>query len=78
MAKAASIPVMATTLTIGPKKNSKEINALGLEMAESYRLAFLEADFKKRDGFLKSLQKSRSLGLYRQDYCGCRFSMPRR
>jgi predicted adenine nucleotide alpha hydrolase (AANH) superfamily ATPase len=77
-AKAASIPVMATTLTVGPRKNSKQINRLGTEWAESYGIVFVEADFKKQDGFLKSVQISKSLGIYRQAYCGCCFSMPER
>lgn len=76
-AKAASLKAFATSLTVGPQKKSIEINRLGSEVSESYGITFLEADFKKRDGFLKSLQKSKQLGLYRQNYCGCRYSMRR-
>ncbi len=74
-AKRASVSAFATTLTIGPQKNSAQINALGSDLSTSYGLFFLEADFKKKDGFLKSVQKSKEMGLYRQDYCGCRYSM---
>ena len=56
-------------------KNIGKINALGTELSRSYDISFLEADFKKKDGFLKSVQKSKDLGLYRQDYCGCCYSM---
>jgi predicted adenine nucleotide alpha hydrolase (AANH) superfamily ATPase len=77
VARAASIETFATTLTISPSKNSRMINSLGADLAGSCRVSFLEADFKKKDGFLKSVQKSRELGLYRQDYCGCCYSMRR-
>jgi len=75
MARAASITAFATTLTISPRKNSRMINALGADLARSYDISFLDADFKKKDGFLKSVQKSKDLGLYRQAYCGCCHSM---
>jgi hypothetical protein len=75
MAKTASIDTFATTLSIGPSKNSRKINEIGVDLSKRYELSFLEADFKKRDGFLKSVQISKALGLYRQDYCGCCFSM---
>jgi predicted adenine nucleotide alpha hydrolase (AANH) superfamily ATPase len=75
MAEAASMQAFATTLTISPRKNSSKINKIGSNLSRSYGIPFLEADFKKRDGFVKSVQKSKELGLYRQDYCGCCFSM---
>jgi predicted adenine nucleotide alpha hydrolase (AANH) superfamily ATPase len=75
VAKSASLTAFATTLTISPRKNSDLINALGTDLSRSYDISFLEADFKKKDGFLKSVQKSKDLGLYRQDYCGCCYSM---
>jgi len=75
MAKSASVTAFATTLTISPMKNSRKINALGADLSKSLGISFLEADFKKKDGFLKSVQKSKGLGLYRQDYCGCCYSM---
>jgi len=73
-ARAASLSHFATTLTIGPRKDSGRINALGGEIALRYGLAYHGRDFKKQDGFRKSVEKSRQLGLYRQRSCGCRFS----
>ncbi len=78
MAKSACLGTFGTTLTISPRKNSKKINQLGSDLAGKAGLSFLEADFKKKDGFLKSVQKSKDLELYRQDYCGCCFSMAAR
>ena len=63
VAKATSMTAFATTLTISPRKNSHKINALGTELSKSYDISFLEADFKKKDGFIKSVQKSKDLGL---------------
>lgn len=64
----------ATTLTVSPHKNAKLINEIGNKIANQYGVNYLESDFKKKDGFLRSINKSKELGLYRQDYCGCSFS----
>lgn len=64
----------ATTLTVSPHKNAKLINEIGNKIATKYNVNYLESDFKKKDGFLRSINKSKELGLYRQDYCGCSFS----
>lgn len=64
----------ATTLTVSPHKNAKLINEIGNKMGEKYNVQYLESDFKKKDGFLRSIRMSKELGLYRQDYCGCSFS----
>ena len=64
----------ATTLTVSPHKNAKIINEIGNKIATKYGVNYLESDFKKKDGFLRSINKSKELGLYRQDYCGCSFS----
>ena len=64
----------ATTLTVSPHKNAKLINEIGNKIATKYNVDYLESDFKKKDGFLRSINKSKELGLYRQDYCGCSFS----
>lgn len=64
-----------TTLSISPHKKADAINAIGLEVASQFGLEFYAADFKKKDGFTKSLRLSREAGLYRQDYCGCEFSL---
>lgn len=65
----------ATTLTISPHKNMETIHAVGRSVATEYGLNFLDTDFRKDDGFRKSCLQSRQLGLYRQRYCGCMFSM---
>jgi epoxyqueuosine reductase len=74
-AQRASIPCFATTLTVSPHKDSRVIHQIGKELAGRYGRVFLSEDFKKENGFHKSVQKSRELGLYRQKYCGCRFSI---
>jgi len=65
---------LATTLTIAPMKKAAAINPIGREAAVRYDLVFVEADWKKRDGFKHSIELSQDLGLYRQNYCGCEFS----
>lgn len=60
-----------TTLTVSPHKNSKLINELGLEIDET---KYLISDFKKQEGYKKSIELSKKYELYRQDYCGCLFS----
>jgi len=64
-----------TVLSISPHKNAEWINHLGLEMAENQPIKFLPADFKKANGYLRSLELSREYNLYRQNYCGCEFSV---
>ncbi|MFH1511530.1 MAG: epoxyqueuosine reductase QueH [Candidatus Woesearchaeota archaeon] len=66
--------IFATTLTTSPHKDSKKINKIGKHFAEEYGIEFVQADFKKQDGFLKSNKMSKEMGIYRQSYCGCRFS----
>jgi predicted adenine nucleotide alpha hydrolase (AANH) superfamily ATPase len=62
-------------LSISPYKNSAVINKVGREIADKYEIRFLEKDFKADDGFGKSCRLSKELGLYRQNYCGCEFSI---
>ncbi len=64
----------ATTLTVSPHKNAAAVNAAGLAAAAEYGCRYLESDFKKCGGFQRSLQLSAKHSLYRQNYCGCRFS----
>ena len=64
----------ATTLTVSPHKNAPLINEVGNKMGDKYRVQYLESDFKKKDGYLRSIRLSKALGLYRQDYCGCSYS----
>jgi epoxyqueuosine reductase len=74
-AQRASIPFFTTTLSVSPHKDSRVIQGIGKELARKYGRVFLSEDFSKENGFHKSVQKSRELGLYRQKYCGCRFSI---
>jgi len=69
--------VFAATLTVSPHKSAKLINELGAAAAGKEGLEFLAEDFKKRDGFRRSVELSREHDLYRQNYCGCRHSMRR-
>ena len=73
-AREAAIPSVTTTLTVGPRKNSRLIHEIGVGLSARYGVAFLDYDFKKRDGFKKSVEKSARLGLYRQQWCGCEYS----
>ncbi len=61
----------ATTLTVSPHKNAQLINEIGQALGEKYGVQWLPSDFKKRDGYLRSIRLSKEYGLYRQEYCGC-------
>lgn len=63
-----------TTLSVSPHKDAGRINAIGQELAAQYGVRHLPSEFKKRDGYKRSLVLSGEYGLYRQDYCGCEFS----
>ncbi len=63
-----------TTLSISPHKDSNMINAIGAELENKYNIKYLYADFKKRNGYKRSLEYSDEFEMYRQDYCGCIFS----
>ena len=63
-----------TTLTISPLKNAKEINRIGFELQEQYGIQYLPSDFKKKNGYKRSIELSAQYDLYRQNYCGCIFS----
>ncbi len=64
-----------TTLSISPHKDAAKLNETGLLLAKAYGVEYLISDFKKKNGYLRSLEISAQLGLYRQEYCGCRYSM---
>jgi len=68
-------PVFTTVLTVSPHKDADLINRLGQEAATAHGVEYLAGNFKKKDGFKRSLELSREYGLYRQNYCGCTFSM---
>lgn len=65
---------LATTLPVSPHKNQQLINQLGRQQAQQLGLCFVAEDFRKRGGFQRSLELSEKWGLYRQNYCGCRYS----
>ncbi|MBC5580206.1 epoxyqueuosine reductase QueH [Anaerofilum sp. BX8] len=73
-AKEGGFDWFTTTLTISPLKNAARLNQIGAELAEEYGVRFLPSDFKKREGYKRSIELSKEYGLYRQDYCGCAFS----
>lgn len=67
-----------TTLSISPYKNAPKLNEIGEELAEKYGVKHLPSDFKKKNGYKRSVELSAEYGLYRQDYCGCVFSKKER
>ena len=74
-AKENNFDGFTTVLTISPHKNSAIINKFGKELSEKYDICFLEENFKKNEGFKRSLVLSKNYNLYRQSYCGCKFSI---
>ncbi len=78
IAKANGFDYFTTTLSISPLKNSAKLNEIGLKLAEEYGVQYLTSDFKKKNGYKRSVELSAEYGLYRQDYCGCEFSMRQR
>ena len=73
-AKEKGFDYFCTTLSLSPHKNADWINELGEEYGKQYGVNFLPSDFKKKGGYPRSIQLSKDYGLYRQDFCGCRFS----
>jgi len=68
------LPAFTTIMSISPWKKADVLNRIGRSTGRKYGLRFLEADFKKKNGFQKSVETSRRYGLYRQNYCGCIYS----
>lgn len=77
-AKEARADFFTTTLTISPLKNAGKINEIGERLAAEYGVPFLPSDFKKKNGYKRSVELSKEYDLYRQDYCGCIFSRQER
>ena len=75
VAKKKGFQYFATSLSISPHKDAKVINNLGRALAKKYGLNFLAEDWKKNEGFKKAMEFSREKGFYRQNYCGCEFSI---
>ena len=74
IAKETSFDYFGTTLSISPYKNSRVLNKIGTELETKYKVSYLYADFKKKNGYQRSIELSNQYGLYRQDFCGCVYS----
>ena len=74
IAKECDYDYFTTTLSISPLKNADKLNQIGNAIASEYGLRYLQSDFKKKNGYKRSIELSKEYGLYRQDYCGCEFS----
>ena len=77
-AKRLGMDYFTTTLSISPLKNAAKLNEIGLKLEEEYDVHYLLSDFKKKNGYQRSVELSHEYGMYRQDYCGCVFSMRER
>ena len=73
-AKELKFDVFSTVMSLSPWKKADVLNRIGSMFSRRYSLSFFEANFKKKDGFRKSVDMSKQFGLYRQNYCGCKFS----
>lgn len=73
-AKEHHFDYFTTTLSVSPHKNAAKLNEIGLRLAQEYGISYLVSDFKKKGGYLKSIELSAEYHLYRQDYCGCVYS----
>lgn len=78
MAAKGGFDYFTTTLSISPMKNAEKLNTIGKDIASRYGIKYLQSDFKKKNGYKRSIELSKTHGLYRQDYCGCQFSMESR
>lgn len=74
-AKETDADFFCTTLTISPLKNAVKLNEIGMALAAEYGVPWLPSDFKKRNGYKRSIELSAEYGLYRQNYCGCGYSV---
>lgn len=76
-AKENGYDYFGTTLTVSSHKDEQKVNRIGEEISNEIKITFLYADFKKHDGYKRSIELSKQFNLYRQNYCGCRFSIRR-
>lgn len=74
LAREKGYDYFTTTLSISPLKNAGKINEIGRKLEEEYGVSYLYSDFKKRNGYKRSIELSKEYELYRQDYCGCVYS----
>lgn len=77
-ARKENFDFFGTTLSVSPHKNADKLNEIGLELEREYGVKYLVSDFKKKNGYIKSIEFSRKYHLYRQDYCGCIYSKRQR
>ena len=77
-AKNGGYDYFGTTLTVSPYKNSQKLNEIGAELESIYKIKYLYSDFKKKNGYKRSIELSKQYNLYRQDYCGCIYSQKER
>lgn len=73
-ASAGGYDYFTTTLSISPLKNAEKLNTIGKELSEQYGVAYLYSDFKKKNGYKRSIELSQEYHLYRQNFCGCVYS----
>ena len=74
LAKKLKYDYFATTLTLSPLKDAQILNKIGYAIEDKYNIKYLPSDFKKKDGYKRSIELSKEYNLYRQDYCGCIYS----
>ncbi len=74
-AKKLKFDLFGTTLTVSPHKNKDIINSIGTAIAANKKLKFYSADFKKKNGFKKTMNTAKKINIYRQNYCGCIYSL---
>ena len=77
-AKENGYDFFTTTLSLSPHKNSDWVNEIGQKLSEKYQIPFLYSNFKKQNGYQKSIEYSKEYNLYRQNYCGCKYSKEER
>ena len=78
LAKECNYDFFTTTLSISPYKNAQVLNRIGEVLEEKYHVRYLYADFKKKEGYKRSIELSKQFNLYRQEYCGCKYSIPKK
>lgn len=78
LAKELEMDYFTTTLSISPLKNAAKLNEIGKKLEKEYGISYLYSDFKKKNGYQRSVELSRAYDMYRQDYCGCVYSKQER
>ena len=75
IAKEKGFDYFTSTLSVSPHKNADKLNKIGQELENIYNIKYIYSDFKKNEGYKNSIKNSKEYGLYRQDYCGCEYSL---